>query len=166
MTHRRSALRGTLRTVALCLLAAVTIARAGCFGCPCGSGPSMMQLIADPIDWPELEGATSITLAVTLIEDVEKSEFAEEDDEPMMYEGELQLVRTFPSGWMLPVDSEPFVFGGCPMVGDATFELFAEGTGLEFEPVTVELCADYGGLDTVELWNGWQVEIHWGAWIA
>jgi len=164
MTTRRSELREALRAATLCLVAAVTTAWAGCFGCPCGSGPSTMHLVADPIDWPEIEDATDVTLAVTLVENVEKSEFAEEGDEPMVYEGELLLVRVFSGGWMLPVDSEPFALGGCPMVGDATFELFVEGT--EFEPITIEVHPDYGGSDTVELWNGWEVEIQWGGWIA
>lgn len=166
MTARSPLLREAARAAALCLLAAVTTTWAGCFGCPCGSGPSKMILTADPIDWVELDEATSITLAITLIEDVELSDFADEGDEPMVFEGVLALVPAFSGGWALPVDSEPFPFGGCPMYGDATFELIVEGANVDLEPITAAVYADYGGIDTVELWNGWEVEIRWGAWIA
>jgi hypothetical protein len=166
MRVRRSTARDLARWAALCALTGLLIPWAGCFGCPCGSGPSKMILTADPIDWPELDDATSITLAIILVEDVELSDFADEGDEPMVFEGELELVPGFSGGWTLPVDSEPFPFGGCPMYGDATFELIAEGATAAFEPVTAAVYADYGGVDVVQLWNGWEVEIRWGAWNA
>ncbi len=166
MTAERFPLRGALRAAALCVLAAVTTTWAGCFGCPCGSGPSKMLLVADPIDWPELESASSVVLTVLLVEDVELSSYADPDDEPMVFEGDLEFVPGFSGGWALPVDAQPFPFGGCDLYGDATFTLAIDGDSTVFEPIEMALYTGFGGVDTIELWNGWAVEIHWGGWVA
>ncbi len=146
------------RAVTLLALNALLTTWAGCFGCPCGSGPSGLSMTADPLDIDLLDGATTVMLEIVV----------DDPGNDWQYEGELELLPGGPAGWLVPAGIEAVSVGGCPFAGEATFTLVVDGEemGDELPPMTVDVNPDYGGADLLELWDGWLVDVDWGGWTA
>lgn len=153
--------RGAGVAVRLATLAALNVlltAWAGCFGCPCGSGPGGMHLTAGPLDLDVLDGASTVRLEIVVANLAEDYEHA----------GGVDLLPGGPAGWILPAGIEAVPAADCAFVGEATFTLLVDGGELPdpLPPITVEVHPDYGGQETVVLWEDWIVDIDWGGWVA
>jgi len=142
----------------LALLGLLT-AWAGCFGCPCGSGPAGMYMDAGPLDLEPLWDATTVRLAIVV----------HHPDPEVVMEDELELLPGGDGSWLAPAGIEAISVGACGFDGEATFTLIRDGAELTEgvgAPITVPIHPEYGFHETLELWDGWLVDVDWGGWVA
>lgn len=156
--RRTDLLTAAVRLVLFAAVLSLLTTWAGCFGCPCGSGPGGMYLTADSLDLAILEDAETVRLEIEL----------DHPSDDLVFEGEVELLPGGPAGWLVPAGIDAVPLGGCDFVGEATFVLLVDGEEWPdaFPPITVELNPVYGGMETVVLWEDWIVDIDWGGWVA
>jgi hypothetical protein len=118
-----------------------------------------MGMDADPLDLAALDGAATVQLFIVV----------EHPDSEVILENELELLPGGDGLWLVPVGIEAIYVGGCGFTGLATFTLLVDGEELlddDLPPMTVEVHPEYGFLQTIELWDGWVIDINWGGWVA